>query len=458
MLRIIGNPARFVLAAFVALISLGTALLFLPIAADGPAGVGLEDALFISTSASTVTGLASVDIATFSLFGELVILALIQVGGFGVMTIGSVMALIVLRRVGLRQRMLAQAEIGAVDIGELAKLLWAIARITLVIEVTLAAVLFVRFWQAGYEEGPAEAAYSAIFHSIASFNNAGLSLYSDNMAQFVSDPIVTLPLTVGFIVGGLGFPVLVEAWRRRPDSLRRPAPGIAGRRERAQGWSLHARVTVGATVALLIVGPVMIWAFEWTNPATLGPLDLGDKLFAGWFQGVTPRTAGFNTIDIGAMNDTTLFGTSVLMFVGAGPASTSGGIKVTTAAILAAVIWAEIRGEQDVNVLRRRLPVPMIRAALTIALLSVGLVVGTSLLLMASDDLALTPALFESSSAFGTVGLSTGVTGSISTFGHLVLVGVMFCGRVGPTTFATAFALRRNSRLYRLPQERPIIG
>lgn len=456
------NPARLVLAAFAALISIGTALLALPTAADGPAGIGLEDALFFSTSASTVTGLASLDVATFSLFGELVILALVQVGGFGVMTIGSVMALLISRRVGLRQRMLAQAEIGAIDLGELRALLWAIARITVVIEGTLALVLFARMWQAGYEEGPVEAAYSAVFHAVTAFNNAGLGLYSDNMTRFVDDPFITLPVTAGFIVGGLGFPVLVEMFRHRPARLRRGEAPLSGLRPggwtRRRGWSLHTRVTVAATVVLLIVGPGMIWAFEWTNPGTLGPLDVSGKLLAGWFQGVTPRTAGFNTVDIGAMNDTTLFGTTILMFVGAGPASTSGGIKVTTATVLAAVIWAEVRGEPDVTIGRRRLPTQMIRAALTIALLSVGLVVATSLMLMASDGISLTAAVFESASAFGTVGLSTGVSGSVSTFGHLVLVGVMFFGRVGPLTFATAFVLRSTSRLYRYPEERPIIG
>jgi Trk-type K+ transport system membrane component len=230
------------------------------------------------------------------------------------------------------------------------------------------------------------------------------------------------------------------------------------RAERVRPWSLHARLTVGATAVLLVVGPLMVLAFEWTNPDTLGSLDFFEKLTNSWFQGVTPRTAGFNTIDIGAMNETTLLGTSVLMFIGAGPASTSGGIKVTTAAVLFAVIWAEVRGERDVNIFRRRLPTTMVRQALTIVLLSIVFVVVTCLVLMASDGLALTSALFEATSAFGTVGLSTGVTGSISTLGHVVLVIVMISGRVGPVTFVTAIALRDSARLYRHPEERPIIG
>jgi Trk-type K+ transport system membrane component len=459
-MRITSNPARLVLVAFASLIAIGTGLLALPVSADGPSGVGVENAAFLSTSATTVTGLSTVDIDDFSLFGELVLLVLIQVGGFGIMTIGSVLALVTFRRVGLRQRMLAQAEIGAIDIGDLSQLLGVIARITLLVEGSLGALLFVRFWQGGYESGPVEAAYSAVFHSVASFNNAGISLYSDNLARFSGDPLVSLPVTFGFVIGGLGFPLYVEALRRwRSDrTSARSASGARRRGSRALSWSLHARLTVGATLVLLVVGPAMVLAFEWRNPGTLGPLGIGDKLVNGWFHGVTPRTAGFNTIDVGAMQESTLFGTSILMFIGSGPASTSGGIKVTTAAILAAAMWAEVRGERDVNVLSRRIPPAIIRQALTIVVLSIAFVTATSLFLMTSDGLGLTEALFESTSAFGTVGLSTGVTGSISTPGHVVLVVVMLCGRVGPITFVTAMALRERDRLYRLAEETPIIG
>ncbi len=447
------NPAQQVVIAFAALIGLGTGLLLLPQAVDGPTGLGLEDSLFMATSATTVTGLSTVDAATFSLFGELVILALIQIGGFGIMTIGSVLALVASRRVGLRRRMLAQAEIGAIDIGELRNLIRAIAKITIAVEGTLAVVLFIRFWINDTERTAGAALYSAIFHAIATFNNAGISLYSDNLEQFVGDPIVVAAVTVGFIIGGLGFPIMVEVYRRLEQ---RRAGGADTKRVRP--WSIHIKVTLMATAVLLIVGPLVVLLFEWTNPNTLGPLHLGDKLLAGWFQGVTPRTAGFNTVDIGAMNEPTLFVITSLMFIGAGPASTSGGIKVTTFAVLGYVVWAEIRGERDVQMFNRRLPTKMIRQAVTIVLLSIALVVGMSLILMASDGLTLTSALFESASAFGTVGLSTGVTGSISTFGHLMLVLVMLAGRVGPVTFATALALRSRARAYRFPEERPIIG
>jgi trk system potassium uptake protein len=397
----------------------------------------------------TVTGLASTDISRFSIFGELVILMLIQVGGFGIMTIGSVLAIVASHRMGLRQRMLAQAEIGAVDMGDLRRLILAIARITIAVESVLALILFVRFWQAGYEDDPIASAYSGIFHSVSAFNNAGFSLYSDSLSQFVTDPVVVLSVSLGFIVGGFGFPVLVEFWRRgaqRRQGLRR------------SHWTLHTKITLLATAALLVFGPLVVMTFEWTNPATLGPLDTFDKIITGWFQGVTPRTAGFNTVDIGGMNEPTLLVITTLMFIGAGPASTAGGIKVTTFAVLGFVLWSEVRGNTDMNVFRRRLPSNLIRQALTIALLAIGLVVGATLVMMSVEGLPLTPALFEITSAFGTVGLSTGVTGTIGVAGHLLLVVVMLAGRVGPVTFVTALALRERVPSYRYPEERPIIG
>jgi trk system potassium uptake protein len=449
LLAEIRNPAQLVVGAFTTFILFGTALLWLPISADGPDNIGLEDALFTSTSAVTVTGLASTDISRFSLFGEVVIMMLIQVGGFGIMTIGSVLAIVASHRVGLRQRMLAQAEIGAVDMGDLRRLILAIARITLAVESVLALILFLRFWQAGYEDGPIASAYSGIFHSISSFNNAGFSLYSDSLSQFVTDPVVVLSVSLGFIVGGFGFPVLVELWRR--NAQRRTS-------QRRAHWTLHTKITLLATGALLLFGPLVVMTFEWTNPATLGPLDTVDKILTGWFQGVTPRTAGFNTVDIGGMNEPTLLVITTLMFIGAGPASTAGGIKVTTFAVLGFVLWSEVRGSTDMNVFRRRLPANLIRQALTIALLGIGLVVGATLVMMSVEGLPLTPALFEITSAFGTVGLSTGVTGGIGVTGHLLLVVVMLAGRVGPVTFVTALALRERMPAYRYPEERPIIG
>lgn len=435
------NPAQFVVVAFATLIAIGAALLALPVAFDRGQHPGLGDAVFMSASAATVTGLATVDIETFSLFGELVLLVLMQVGGFGIVTIGSVFALLASHRIGLRQRMLTRTELGAVEAGELRALVAAVAAITLAVEAVVAAVLALRLW-ISYDETFTDALYSGVFHAVASFNNAGLSLYSDNLTRFVGDPVVTITIAASFVIGGFGFPVLVELLRRvRPSR-----------------WSLHTRITLLASGVLLVLGPLFVTAVEWSNPATLGPLGVGDKLLAGWFQGLTPRTAGFNTIAIGEMQESSLLVMSTLMFIGAGSASTSGGIKVTTFAVLGYAIWADIRGERDVVAFRRRIPTATIRQALTVALLSVGLVVGTSLLLELFADVPLTSALFEAASAFGTVGLSTGITPQLPLSGTVLLVVVMLAGRVGPVTFVAAIALRQRLRTYRYPEERPIIG
>lgn len=434
------NPARFVVAGFSTLIALGTVLLMLPQAYDD-AHPGFAAALFMATSATTVTGLATVDAEAFSLFGELVLLALVQIGGFGIMAIGAVVATVLSNRLGLRQRMLARSELGAVDAGELRGLLVAIAKLTVAVEATIAAVLTVRLW-VSYDERLPSAAYSGVFHAITAFNNAGISLYNDNLGRFVGDPIVVIAVTLAIIIGGFGFPVIVELLRRTP--VRR--------------WTLHTRLTMLATGALLIVGPLVVLVLEWSNAGTLGQLNIGDRFLAAWFQGVSPRTAGFNTVPIDQLREPTMLFVTTLMFIGAGPASTSGGIKITTFAVLLFVLLAEIRGESDVNVFRRRISPATIRQALTVALLSVAVVVGASLVLVTLADLTLTPALFEAASAFGTVGLSTGVTSTLPDVGQFLLVLLMLAGRVGPITFFTALALRQHTRAYRYPEERPIIG
>ena len=434
------NPARIVLTAYLLLIALGTALLLLPFSVDGPTGLGFTDAVFTSTSSATVTGLSTVDVAGFSLFGELVILALIQIGGCGIMTIASVAILAASRRVSLRQRMVARAEIASIDIGELRPLIVSIAKFTILVEASIALLLFIRFSGLIGDEVPGSA-YSAIFHSISGFNNAGVALYSDNLEQFANDPFVLMTLTIAFVLGGLGFPVLVELRRR-------VAPHM---------WSLHTKLTLSTTAVLLVVAPILILLLEWNNSKTFGEMSTADKLFAGVFTGSTPRTAGFNIIPTGELTDPTLLVITTLMFIGAGTASTSGGIKVVTFAVLAFVLLAEVRGDQDVTAFKRRIPSRIIRRAITVALLSVGLVVSASILLESISSFELTDTIFEVTSAFGTVGLSTGITADLPTAGHMILALIMLAGRVGLLTFVTALALRRDQLFFRYPEEQPII-
>lgn len=463
LLRATENPARLVLTAFASLIVIGTILLRIPSAFDGPQP-SLLDSLFTSTSATTVTGLATLDISGFSALGEVIILVLIQIGGFGIMALGAILSVVASHRMGLSQRKLAAAEFGTLDNGVLAEvdlrgILRRVAEITILVEVVLGIMLFLRLWTGGYENFT-RSLYSGLFHSISAFNNAGISLYSDSLERFQGDPYLLIPMSAAFILGGFGFPIIIEVLRQVRGT------GPVGQRSHRRGlgridpkrWSLHAKITVTSTLALVVIGPVIFAVLEWANPLTLGPLNIGEKFLASWFQGTTPRTAGFNTIDIGGLQEPTLLFVTTLMFIGAGPASTSGGIKVTTFAVLAFVIWAEVRGRHDVNAFGRRLSRGVVRQAITIALLSVGLVVATALVLVGTMDVTLTPALFEATSAFGTVGLSTGLTGELNGISRALLVIVMLAGRIGPMTFVTAIALKNRDLPYRYPEERPIIG
>ncbi|THJ09234.1 TrkH family potassium uptake protein [Nocardioides sp.] len=415
----------------------------LPAARSGPGGTDLLTALFHATSAVCVTGLVTVDTPVYwSTFGEVVILGLIQVGGFGIMTLASLLALLVWRRLGLRSRLTTAAETKATGIGEVRGVIRGVFLITVTMELLVAAMLTLRF-ALGYDEGWGRATYLGVFHSVSAFNNAGFALFSDSLIGFVDDPWICLPIAFAVIAGGLGFPVWLE---------------LARRRTRWRSWSLHTTMTLSATAGLLVLGTIFVTANEWSNPGTIGDLDTPGKLLAGFFQSVMPRTAGFNAIDYAQARDGTLLGTCVLMFIGGGSAGTAGGIKITTFVLLFWVIVAEVRGERDVEAHGRRIDDRAIRQALTVALLSVGAVMAATLALVHLTDHPLDLVLFEAVSAFATVGLSAGITADLSGTGQLILIGLMFLGRLGPITLVSALALRERGKLYRLPEGRPLIG
>ncbi|MFE0131009.1 TrkH family potassium uptake protein [Streptomyces sp. NPDC059037] len=442
------HPARSTVWAFAAVIAVGAVLLALPVASEGPVPTDFVDALFTSTSAVCVTGLAVVDTgAHWSGFGEGVILALIQVGGFGIMTMASLLALLVSGRLRLRMQLTAAAETKSFGIGDVRKLLLGVAGSTLIVELAVGAVLALRF-RYGYGEGIGRATYLGYFHAVSAFNNAGFGLHADSLTRYVQDPWVTLPIAAAVILGGIGFPVFLEVLRHR--HRRR----TTGRRN----WTLHTKLTLITTAALLVAGTVLTCLLEWTNPGTLGPLGWGQKLLGGFFHSAMSRTAGFNALDIGALHASTLLMTCVLMFIGGGSAGTAGGIKVTTFAVLASAILAEVRGEPTAAVLGRRIAPQALRQALTVTLLGIGLVMSATLALLAMTEESLEAVLFEVVSAFGTVGLSTGITADLPTAGHLILIALMFIGRLGPITLVSALALRERTRRYELPEERPVIG
>jgi trk system potassium uptake protein len=442
--RQLQRPGVVVVAGFAGAILVVTVLLLLPVAHRDGASTSFREALFTATSAVCVTGLVVVDTPThWSIFGETVIVSGIQFGGFGFMTSASLLGLLVARRMGLRSRVLTAAETRALGLGDVRRVVRGVALVSFTVEVIVAIVVGLRLWL-GYDLAAGQAAYHGVFHAVSSFNNAGFALYTDNLIGFATDPLVCLPLAGAVIVGGLGFPVLFEL-RRELGTPRL--------------WSLHTKITLLATIALLFGGTAMLLAFEWTNPGTLGRLGTSGKLLVGFFQGgVQPRTAGFNSIDYAQAHETSLLTTDVLMFIGGGSAGTAGGIKVTTFTLLFIAILAEVRGEPTVDAFGRELPPAVLRQALSVALLGVALVVSGTLALLALSGLDLDRVLFEAVSAFATVGLSTGITASLPGSAQYVLIGLMFAGRIGPITLASALALRERRKLYRLPEERPIVG
>lgn len=438
------HPAQLIVIAFAAGILIGAGLLLLPFATEEPGSASFVTALFTSTSAICVTGLIVVDTPTYwTQFGQVVILGLIQVGGLGIMTLASLLALLVARRLGLRGRLVAQAERAAPELSDIRRLVLSVVLLSAFFETIVATVLAARLWLS-YDLSFGAAVYRGVFHSVSAFNNAGFALYSDSLSQFVTDGLFSVTICLAVIAGGLGFPVWLELRRR---GLLQP-----------RHWTLHTKLTLSGTAFLLVFGFVAMLGFEWSNAETIGKLDTEGKLLASFFQGVVPRTAGFNTVPNGEMELETLLVTDMLMFVGAGSASTGGGIKVTTFALLFLMVWAEARGDPSVNAFQRRVPPYVQRQALAVTFIAMNAVVIGTLALMALSEFNLSQTLYESLSAFGTVGLSTGITPELRDAGKLVLVALMYLGRTGPYTLAVALALRERRRLYAFPEERPIIG
>ncbi|MEW9550729.1 TrkH family potassium uptake protein [Nonomuraea sp. NPDC050783] len=437
------HPAQVVVAGFAVAIGLGALLLSLPAATTEGVSAGWPAALFTAASAVCVTGLVLVDTeAHWSVLGEVVIAGLAQVGGLGIMTLATVFTLLVSGRLGLRARIAAQAETKTLSMSDVRRLVLKVVTFSLVCEAVTTVVLTGRFL-IGYGEPLGRALYLGGFHAIMAFNSAGFALWPDSLVRFVTDPWICLTVALTAIVGGLGFPVVFELARH----WRQP-----------RKWTVLTRVTVGTSTILLAFGTLVFLATEWRNPATLGPLDDGTKVMAAFFTAVMPRSAGFNVLDISQMYPSSWLATDLLMFVGGGSAGTAGGIKVTTFGMLAFIVWAEMRGESRVNIGRRRLPETTQRQVVTITVLGVTLVAVSTYVLLALTPHGLDQVLFEVISAFGTAGLSTGITADVGTAGHVLLALLMFVGRIGPLTLGSALALNRRTRRYELPEERVIVG
>ncbi len=437
------HPAQVVPLAFLGTILVGTVLLSLPFSSAEGQATPFLTALFTATSAVCVTGLIVVDTAThWSSFGQGVILALFQIGGFGIMAGATLLGLMITRRLRLGRRLIVQAETKSLTLGDVKGVLRTVLAVTILFEGVVAILVILRLHYTHGEPWSA-AVWNGLFHAVSAFNNAGFSTYSDSLMAFALDPLILLPLCAAVIVSGLGFPVINELqseWRT------------------AELWSIHARLTVYGTMGLLLAGFLAVSVAEWNNLATLGDMSAGGKLLNAFTHSVMSRTAGFNAINVGQMRPESLLFTDGLMLIGGGSAGTAGGIKVTTFLLLGMVVWAEVRGRPDVTVFRRRICPSVQRQALAIVLLAVGLVGLATLALLSMTTFPLDRVLFEVISAFATVGLSTGITADLPPAGQLILIALMFLGRVGTITVAAGLALRSRHVPYRYPEERPIVG
>jgi trk system potassium uptake protein TrkH len=431
------NPPRLLLEAFLVLISLGACLLKLPFATVEP--VTWMEAAFTATSAVTVTGLVVVDTGSqYSLFGQLVILTLIQLGGLGLMTFAVLTALALGFKLSLQHQMFAQEAFNEISLHTARQAGRSIAIFALTAE-TIGIVLLALFFvpELGWSEG----LYEALFYTISAFNNAGFALSPDSLSAHVDHPGISLSVTALFITGGLGYIVIMELFDQRSWS----------------GLSVYVRVILLATLLLNLIATGTILLLEFGNPATLGALDsFWDKLLAAWFQAVTPRTAGFNTVDIGAVTAGTSVLMLLLMFVGGAPNSTASGIKISTFVIMLAATRSFLRGNRNVNFFKRSLSSETVLKALATTTIGMAVVfLGVLTLSILVEDEFLDIA-FEVVSAFGTVGLSRGTTGELGTAGQLVIMAVMLIGRVGPLTLGYVLTVRRKSRVRFAKTEFPV--
>ncbi|MHB8765692.1 MAG: TrkH family potassium uptake protein [Deferrisomatales bacterium] len=446
------RPNQILVASFAGAILLGAALLTTPWAARG-APLGWVDALFTATSATCVTGLVVVDTGShFTPFGQGVILALIQLGGLGIMTYSSVFLLLLGRRLSFRDQTILEETLGRRHRVTVRRVVRDVFLFTLTIELLGAAVLTAAFTR---RLPLGEAVYHGVFHSVSAFCNAGFGLYATSFVEYRGDWTVNLALMGLIVVGGLGFTVLedlAEAWTRwrarQPVRLR-----------------LHTKVVLAATAALVPLGAVAVWAFEARN--ALAGLPWDEQLLAALFQSVTPRTAGFNTLDYGLLTNTTLFLTILLMFVGAGPGSCAGGIKTSTLAVVSALFRDRMLGRRRVSLFQRTLPEETVSRAVSLLVASFAFVTAALFVLLAtevgsvphrSDGGRFLELFFETVSAFGTVGLSTGITPSLTPGGRLLLTAVMFVGRLGPLTLALAVGLKRERGKFLYAEENVMVG
>jgi trk system potassium uptake protein TrkH len=438
------SPAQLIALSFAAAIAAGTVMLRLPVAHATGSNIGWIEALFTATSAVCVTGLIVVDTGRdFSSVGQAIIVILIQMGGLGILTVGTLLALVTGRRLGFRERMNVQTQLSSLQVGGVVRLVRRIVAVVLGVELGGALLLYPRMAAA---DGWGPGAWLAVFHSVSAFNNAGFSLHPDSLTRYVGDPLVNAVILILIVLGGLGFVVVVNLIARHRQAQRAPL-------------SLHSKIALSATALLIGLAIVLLLALEWTNPHTLGALPVPVRVMAALFQAITPRTAGFHTVDYAGMEQATLLVTILLMFIGGNPGSTAGGIKTVTFFVLVGSAWSLSRGRGELQLFDRRVPVQTAVRAGVITLSSFVVVsVGLIVLSMTDAEPGLLRLAFETFSAFGTVGLSMGITADLSPAGKLVIVVLMFIGRLGPLTLGLALVEAPPERRLAYPAEDVVVG
>ena len=439
---IVSSPPKLLVLGFALIILLGAQLLRLPIASTAGTPTRWIDALFTATSATCVTGLAVADTGTyFTVFGQIVILVLIQIGGLGFMTMATLFAVVLKRRISLKERLVLQEALNQSSIEGIVRLVRKIVLYSLCIEAAGAVSFSLRFM---LDMNPGRAVYYGIFHAVSFFNNAGFDIMGDfrSFTGYVGDLWVNLTSMLLIVLGGIGFVVLADLADYRKN----------------RRLSLHSKVALRMSGLLIVVGALVILAFEYTNSLTMGGLSFGEKLLSALFQAVTPRTAGANTLDISSLRQATQFIIIVLMFIGASPGSTGGGIKTTTFAALIGAVNTMMRGKEDVVLFRYRLAKERVYKALTVTLFALTLVIVAAMILSTTEDHHFLMILFEVTSAFGTVGLSMGLTTDLSLVGKIMIIAMMFIGRLGPLTLSYAIAPKPGRVLYRNAEGKIIIG
>lgn len=436
------GPARTVVVFYAITVTIGTLVLAMPFTTTGEGHVDFGTAVFTAASATCITGMSPVDVATYwTPAGQVVILLLVQAGGLGIVTLSARLLQLVHGRLGIEGTLAAQADSHTDTPAHARSMIRVIVRFYLALEALLAVLLALRL-HFSYGESPGRAVWDGVFHAVSAVNNAGFTLYSDGAAKFAGDPWVLGMLCAAVFIGGLGYPVWFELQRRR----------------RPREWSMHMRLTLGGSMVLFVVGLLTFLAFEWHNPGTLAHMGYTDRVWNSIAGAVFPRTAGFSTVDYTSVRPETMTVNYMLMFIGGGSAGTSGGIKVSTFFLLGAVIISELRGEPQARVGRRAIPTSVQRQALAVALLGVGCVMIGMIAILVMSDQPMQLVLFDTISAFSTTGLSANLTSELPGSAQGVLVALMFIGRVGTMTVGSALAMRRSKRRYQLPEERPIVG